>query len=345
MEVDISKKVGFMLKYGLVGVIALSVAAAGFVWKYQQRHQGVVVYDAQVTGTLVGVKARTNGKITEILVKDGDKLAVGDVIAKVAVSVTEDEIRQLEQNLELAQRNLGEVQKGQTITVPVVNEGTGGYDPGASERLAKAEARLNRMNELLEMGAISAKKRDEAAAEYEAAQAAASAYTAPSVTYETTFRPSPPEAIKAAELQVKQAELALKTAQEDSTATEITAPVEGTVFLQNVEVGSELKAGQTVAGVGDAAGLWVEAKVTPEELAKIQLGQLADYEIGGREESGTVIEISSLNQETPANTEGIKTEAAAEKISVVKISLSPDFAAEAKPGMKATVKLKINLEQ
>ena len=345
MEVDISKKAGYVVKYGLIGLVAAAVICAGLVWRYQHQQSGYSTYKAQIAGKMVNIRARVNGKITELTASNGDKVAKDEVIAKIAVSVTEDEIHQLEQNLALAQQSLAEVQKGHVMTTPVVTGG-GGYDPEAQSRLAQAEARLQRMNELLEMGAISAKKRDEAAADYEAAQAVAGAMTAPSVSYQTTIVPSSPEAIKAAELQVRQAEAALKTAQADAQATEITAPVEGTLYWQNVTAETEIKAGQTVAGVGDATGLWLEARVPPQDLAQIQLGQLAVYEINGKSYNGTVTELVSLQPETPtANTDGVKAEgepeATPEPISLVKISLAPEILSQVKPGVEATVKLQI----
>lgn len=342
MEVDISKKAAYVMKYGLIGMLGLAVLGAGLVWRYQHRQAGLTKYDALVAGAMVGVRARTDGKIDEILVKDGEKLTSGAVMAKVKVNVTAEEIQRLEQNLALAEQNLQEIQRGRTVTTPIVSENR---DPEAQNRLAAAEARLQRMNELLEMGAVSMKQRDEAAANYEAAAAAAS-LAAPSITYQTTVVPSSPEAIKAAELQVRQAQTALKTAQSDSQATEITAPVEGTVYWKEIAPGSEIKAGQVVASVGDAANLWLEVKVKPADLPKIQLGQMAAYEINGREFNGTVTEISSLTPEAAVNTEGKSGEqndaAAGEKISVIKISLASEVATEVKPGMKATVKITVS---
>jgi len=342
VEVDVSKKAGYVVKYGLVGLVVVAAVCAGLVWRYQHEQASYSTYDAKVAGKMVNVMARANGKITELVAKDGDKVTPGTVLAKFEVSVTAEEIQQLEQNLELAQRNLTEVQKGRVMTTPVVSEGSG-YDPEAQSRLAHAEARLSRMNELLEMGAVSAKQRDEAAAEYEAARVAASAATAPSVSYRTTVVPSSPEAIKAAELQVRQAEVALKNAQTDAQATEITAPVEGTLYWQNVGSETQVQAGQTVAGVGDATGLWLEARVPPQDLAQIQLGQLVVYEIDGNKYNGTVTELVSLQRDAAVNTEGAKKDDATtqEPLSVIKISLAPEVMDKVKPGIDAKVKLQI----
>lgn len=340
MEIDISKKVTYFVKYGLVGMIALALLCAGGVWVYQHHGGYIKIYDARVTSTMVGVKTRANGKIAELKVGDGDHVEVGTVLARIAVNVTEEQIQQLQQNLELARHNLEEIRKGQTITTPVV---TGSANYAAQADLAKAQARMERMNELFEMGAISAVKRDEAAAEYAAAQAAASASSVPEVTYQTTLQPSSPEAIKSAEIQVRQAEAALENAKKDSQATEIIAPVAGTVYFTDLTKDSDVRAGQTIMNIGDAGNIWIEARVTPEQRDRIRLGQFASYVIEGHSLQGSVLELEE-GAEEPRNEENAgeaSTEGSAPVVddgkSVVKISLPTGISFDVKPGMKAVV--------
>jgi len=345
LEVDISKKVTYFVKFGLVGLIALALLCSVGVWFYQHRNTHMKVYDAQVTSTMVGVKTKANGRIAEIKVEDGDHVEAGTVLARIEVSVTEEQIQQLQQNLELAQRNLTEIQKGQTITVPVPSAGVGSSNIEAQAELERAASRMQRMNELFEMGAVSAVKRDEAAAEYAAAQAAAaSAPSIPSVSYQTMVQPSNPEVIKNAEIQVRQAEAALENAKKDSQATEIVAPVAGTVYLADLAENSEVTAGQTIMNIGDAGNIWVEARVTPEQKGRIRLGQFAEYSIEGRKFQGTVQEIETdddENAEGMANTEGSAPTEDDGK-SFVKISLPTEAALELKPGVKTVVEFAVD---
>ena len=346
MEVDISKKVTYFVKYGLVGLIVLALLCSGGVWFYQHQRSHMKIYDAQVTSTMVGVKTRANGKIAEMKVSDGDHVEVGTVLARIEVNVTEEQIQQLQQNLELARRNLEEIQKGQTITTPVMTGGSTNY--AAQADLARAEARMQRMNELFEMGAISAVKRDEAAADYAAAQAAASAASVPDVTYQTIVQPSSPEIIKSAEVQVRQAEAALENAKKDSQATEIIAPVAGTVYFTDMKEGSDVRAGQTLMNIGDAGNIWVEARVTPEQKGRIRLGQFVSYDINGHSLQGSVLELEEDAKDTgegeasgTANTEGSAPNMDDGK-SVVKISLPAELSFDLKPGMKAVVQFAVN---
>lgn len=299
MEVDITEKVKSVLKFGPLALVALAILCALGVWAYQHSQKGLTVYDAKVASTMVGVKAKADGTVTELVVQDGDHVEAGDVIARVQVKITDEQIAQLAQNAELAKQNLAQVQRGQTVTVPQSAASAPMPVPqsaGNSQAVANARARLNRMNELYEMGAISAVKRDQAAADLAAAEAAATpapAVSAPAATrYQTMTQPTNPEAVKQAELAVKQAEAALENAKQDAQATEIVAPVSGTVYLgDDIQEGADLKAGATVASIGDASNIWVEARLSPNQKGKIRLGQFVSYTIEGKKYQGTVLDI------------------------------------------------------
>ena len=389
MEVDITEKVKKVLKFGPVALIVIAILCAGGVWAYQHSQKGLTVYDAKVASTMVGVKAKADGTITELVVQDGDHVEAGDVIAHVQAKVTDEDIAQLEQNAALAKQSLEQVQKGQTITMPQasavpVPTPAPVQSSGNSQAVANARARLNRMHELFEMGAVSAKQRDQAAADLEAAEASAStpapvvSAPTPSVAPRTMTQAPNPEAVKQAELAVKQAEAALENAKQDAQTTDIVAPVAGTVYYaENAQEGSDLKAGDNVASIGDDADIWVEAKLSPNQKSSIRLGQFVSYTIDGRKYQGTVIDIkepadtanmmdsaestssdatdgtsadgsstsessgdSTTQKSAPTATEG-SADTDDGRITV-KISLPKDDASTLRPGMEAVVKFALN---
>lgn len=309
LEVDITKKVQYLMKYGLPGLIIIAVLCAGGIYYYQHQHKYFNVYDAQVASSLVASKARTNGTITELVVADGEHVEAGDVIAHIKSNITDDQLQQLEQNVALSQRNLDEIKKGQTVTVAVPSAApapAASSSGGSSASAASAAARMQRMNELFEMGAISAVQRDQAAADYQAAKAAASssapAASSPAVTYQTTTQPADPKAVQNAELQLRQAQAALDNAKQDAQQTDIVAPVAGTVYYaSDIAEGTVVTAGQTVANVGNADDIWVEAKVKTEQGQKLRLGQFASYEIDGHKLQGSIQDIETAADKAAAD--------------------------------------------
>ena len=308
MEVDLTKKARYIIRYGLIGLVALAAIIAGGIYYYQHSHSYMTLYHAEVKGSMVKVNAKADGTISEMVVEDGEHVEAGDVIAKIDVAVTQDDIDNFQKSVDLAQRNLEEVKRGQTITVaqatpapapaPVVRDNS-----AARERLANAESRMNRMNELFEMGAISAVERNRAAADYSSAQAAASsapavsASAAPSTpTYKTVTQPPNPELVKNAEIQLRQAQAALANAKEALKQTEIVAPIAGTVYYSGeLTTGTSIKAGDTIVSVGNDDDLWIAVPLTPKDQQYIRLGQFATYEFAGKTLQGSVQEIQEVS--------------------------------------------------
>ncbi|WP_026766714.1 HlyD family secretion protein [Selenomonas ruminantium] len=332
MEVDVTEKAKNFIRFGLIGLIVLAALAGGGLYLYQHSNRGFVVSDAMVVGTESVITAKGDGKITEVLVQDGDYVEEGTVIARVESKITPEDIAQLEQNVQMAQQSYAQLQKGTTAVTqapaaPVV-------DSGAQQRAANAYARMQRMNELFSMGAISAAKRDEAAAAYAAAQAAANAAPAPAAAPQTTVIPTSPEVLKQAELQVKQAEIALANAKNDQQATEIVATASGVISLaEGLAADSELKNEQEVARIQASNDAWLEAKLTENQAAKVRLGEFVNYEIDGHKLQGTVKDIAA-----PENDESESDQS--KSLTIVKISLPADPSFTIKSGMSGRIEFK-----
>ena len=335
--IDITDKVKRIIKYGLVGLIVLSALVGEAAFSYSHPNDTVKIDNARVAGTMVSMRVLTNGKIKELTKSDGDEVKAGDVIAKIEVNVTEDQIQQLEKAVELAKANYAQLQVGQMVKVPVRKPKvkaiqTPPVQPDSStskkspKTLAALEERKNRMELLFEMGAVSRQEKDAAVKEYELAKAAAEAPapvpTAPAtneVEYEIEYieqlQPTPPEILNGAQLAIKQAELSLNVARQEAQQTEVISPVNGTIYY-GVAVDEEINAGDVVARVGDSNELWLEAEVTEAQFDKITLGKLVNYVIDGNNLIGTVIEkiAPSPKEEEETNTApaGTETPAVAE---------------------------------
>ena len=332
MEVDVTEKAKNFIRFGLIGLIVLAALAGGGLYLYQHSNRGFVVSDAMVVGSESVITAKGDGKITEVLVQDGDYVEEGTVIARVESKITPEDIAQLEQNVQLAQQSYAQLQKGTTTVAqapaaPVV-------DSGAQQRAANAYARMQRMNELFSMGAISAAKRDEAAAAYAAAQAAANAAPAAAAVPQTTVIPTSPEVLKQAELQVKQAEIALANAKNDQQATEIVATASGVISLaEGLAADSELKNEQEVARIQASNDAWLEAKLTENQAAKVRLGQFVNYEIDGHKLQGTVKDIAAPEIDESESDQS-------KSLTIVKISLPADPSFTIKSGMSGKIEFK-----
>lgn len=311
--IDITDKVKALIKYGFVILIALSALIGGAAFSYSHPADTIKLDNARVSGTMVSMRVLTKGKVKELTKTDGDEVKVGDVIATIEVSVTEEQIQELEKAVEAAKANYAQLQIGQMVKVPVRKpkvkpvqappvQPTTPNTKKSKKSLAALEERKNRLELLYEMGAVSRKEMEAAAREYENAKAAAEtsepAPAAPStnpneIEYEIEYieqlQPTPPEVLNGAQLAIKQAELSLNVAKQEAQQTEVVSPVNGTIYY-SVEVDEEVNAGDVVAKVGDSNELWLEAEVTESQFDKISLGKLVSYTIDGNNFTGTVME-------------------------------------------------------
>ncbi|MBQ9479941.1 MAG: biotin/lipoyl-binding protein, partial [Selenomonadaceae bacterium] len=197
--IDISNKISRYIKFSLVGLLAIASAVGGGIFYFQHVEDTMTINNAKLAGTLVSVRVLTDGKIHDLTHADGDQVKAGDVLANLEVSVTDEQIAQLEQAVDLAKDNYAQLQQGQMVKVEVRTprpktvvrqQPAQQYEVAApSANLSVLAERKERMEKLYEMGAISRVQRDAAVQEYEAAQIEASTphyeeYT-PEPIYET----------------------------------------------------------------------------------------------------------------------------------------------------------------
>ena len=300
-NIDITAKAEKFIRYGLICVLVPAMIIGYAEFKYWHRDETITLNDAKVVGTMVSVRILANGKVKELPFKDGDEVKAGDVIARLEVSITPEEIQQLENSVQLAKDNYESLQGGQWVRVPVQRErfipAAPSSSGSSSGNVDKLKERADRMAELFEMGAVSAVQRDAARRAYENALANGSSggggggggHTEYYTEYVDEFRPTPAEVLAGAEQASKQAELTLNVAKQEARETDVVAPVSGTIYY-GTEVEKDLSAGESIARIGSSGELWIEAEVTEEIFDRIALGKLVRYVIDGKEIVGTVTE-------------------------------------------------------
>lgn len=338
----------------IIGVATafLLIGIAGGGWWWYHSAQFVNTDDARVTGTIVSISPKIPGRISEVLVKEGEEVKIGQVIAKIDARDATVQRKQAEAALAVAQANYDQMVAGSRPQE--IGQASAGVDQAqagveqARASLNNAEKNYERMMTLYAHGAISASQRDNAEAAYlvakEGMNATQQVTNGANQKLSLTVAGSRDEAIRIAAGQVQQAEAALEATSLTNEYTNIVSPVGGIVALKSVNPGEVVAAGQTLFSVVDNKDVWLNARIEETKIGKIRLGQAVDYTIDGYPDhvfSGTVYEVGMATNSTFAL---IPTENASGNFTKVtqrvpiKISL-PDNADGAvfRPGMQAVV--------
>jgi HlyD family secretion protein len=334
MATKFSKK-KIWIVIGIVAIVALVVIAAVVKGK---RDEGTRIATEKVTKRTIIQTVSSNGKIqpekdikispyisgevVELLVKEGDQVKKGDLLAKIDPEIYISQFDQSEASLNTQKANLA----------------------NSKARLAQLKAQFEnarltfeRQEKLYKENVISKAEYDQSKAAFQVAQAQVAAGE---------------EDINASDFMVKNSEAALKRAKEDLTRTAIFAPNDGTVSKLSVLMGervtgaSQFSSGTEIMRIANLHEMEAQVQVNENDIVRVNMGDTALIEVDAylnRKFKGIVTEIA-----TSANTTGVSVDQVTNfnvKIHILKESYKDLLEGKAadfspfRPGMSCTVEI------
>ncbi len=226
----------------------------------------------------IAVGAKVMGRVAWIGVEKGDMVQAGQVLVKLEDIEFRAQVNQARANLASAQARLDQLRTGSRPQEKMRDRAT---VLQAEARLRTAEAEYQRTERLYRDQVASKSELDRALAERDTAAALVEA--AKQSSSMTDIGPRPEE-IRAAEAEVQQMKAALEYAQTQIAATEIKAPVSGTVLERIVERGEMVSpsafggsgARTSVVDLADLTDLQVELDISQTDFSRLQMGQKAE---------------------------------------------------------------------
>ena len=299
MENDITKLLRKRIYLSIIFFLVL-VFCVSFIFLHRtEQSGGVTVSNARLVYEKSQLQAANSLIVQEIHIEEGAHVTQGTLLVTVQNVFSDEELARLQKNAELAQKNVEQIRYGAATPQNM---------PAQTEELDAARARMERMNELYEMGAVSAVKRDEAIAAYEQEKNALTMVSGQNLSIQD------PKIIQAAEDQLKKAEDALVKARDNTGAIGLFAPREGNVSQVFVQEGERIGNGDNILSLDIVENSWIEAEIPVEDVKQIYLGQVVRYELNGLSVQGTVEDIIDADTES-----GDK--------KTVRISVPPDITA------------------
>ncbi|MGH9956772.1 MAG: efflux RND transporter periplasmic adaptor subunit [Pyrinomonadaceae bacterium] len=223
----------------------------------------------------IAVGAKVMGRVAWIGVEKGDLVQEGQILVRLEDSEFRAQVNQARANLAAAQARLDQLRSGSRPQEKLRDKAA---VLQAEANLRTAEADYQRTEKLFGAGVSSKAEYDHALAQRDTAAALLEAARQSSTMTDIGPRP---EEIRAAEAQVQQMKAALDYAQTQLAATEIRAPVSGTVLERIVERGEMVTpsafggsgARTSVVDLADLRDLQIELDISQTDFARLKMDQ------------------------------------------------------------------------
>jgi HlyD family secretion protein len=226
----------------------------------------------------IAVGAKVMGRVAWIGVEKGDRVQQGQVLVRLEDSEFRAQSSQARANLAAAQARLDQLRSGSRPQEKLKDK-AGVLQAEAT--LRNAEAEYERTERLYRGGVVSKAELDRAIAGRDTSRALLEAARQSSSMTDVGPRV---EEIRAADAQVRQMKAALDYTETQLAATEIKAPVSGTVLQRIVERGEmvspsafgESGARTSVVSLADLSDLQIELDISQTDFSRLEMGQRAE---------------------------------------------------------------------
>ena len=251
----------------LIVVVALAAAGGGWWWwSGKGKTDGPLVLQGNVEVRQVNLGFKVAGRIKELAVDEGDKVAQGQKLASLDKVYFEDSLRQLRAQRDQSAANLAKMVAGnrpeeiaQAEALVAEREAT----------LANMKLTADRAQQLLKTAAGTQKAYDDAVMAAKQADAQLSSSREALRLMKAGFRQ---EDIDLARAQLAERDANIRIAERQLTDADLFAPGPGVVLSRVRELGAIVNAGETVFVLSLTTPVWVRSYVSELDLGRIKPG-------------------------------------------------------------------------
>lgn len=324
------------LRHVASGLLLLAALAAAAVWWHRRAPaapSSLASGNGRLEAVEINVAARNSGRILEILVREGDAVAAGQVLARLDPAILTAERHQAEARQRQAQsavsstRSLAALRRAErTATAALLTQ--------REVELALAHQRHGRSDLLAESLANSRQEADEDHAREDGAKAAVEAVRAQLAAADAAVAAAD-AAVLGAESAVEAAAAATERVQADLNELELRSPRDGRVQYLVAQAGETVPAGGRVLNLVDLEDAYLTFFLPTAQAGRLSVGGEARLVLDARPElvfPAVISFVSDVAQFTPKTVE--TAEERAKLMFRVRARLSPGLP----PGPRSQIK-------
>ncbi len=270
----------------IISLLALTIAVIviaiiGFFFLKQPDD----IVEGQAEATSVRISGKLPGRVTELFVKEGDIVHAGDTLVHIHSSLAEAKLMQAQEMKNAAAAQNKKIDAGTRIQI--INAAEGVVAQAAAARQI-AKKTYDRMEALYRQDVVSAQKRDEAKAAYDAATAAERSAQS---QLNLARAGAQSEDKESAAAMVGVAQGGIDEVQSLLDDQYLIAPCDGQIDQIYPEVGELVSLGAPIMSLLKIADKWVTFNVREDYLSQLKLGNRIKVMIPALDKMETDVEI------------------------------------------------------
>ncbi|MET4841761.1 HlyD family secretion protein [Bradyrhizobium japonicum] len=265
---------GDQSKAWVAALIVVALAAGGyFFWQKLGRSslpEGFASGNGRIEGTEIDVATKTPGRVKDILVREGDFVSVGQVLAQMDTLQLEAQLRQAEAQLRRATISI-DTAKSLVTQRESEKKSASAVIAQRNAELDAAERKLQRSETLIKTNAVPQQTLDDDRAAANGATAAVAASEAQLAASDAAINAAK-AAVVDAEASVEAAKAAIESIKADINDSTLRAPREGRVQFRVAQPGEVLAAGGRVLNMVDLSDVFMTFFLPTAEAGRVAIG-------------------------------------------------------------------------
>ncbi|WP_284942992.1 HlyD family secretion protein [Enterobacter sp. MEB024] len=282
----------------ILGIVVVVMVIVALVWWFLTRNEETTD-DAFTDGDVVTIAPKTAGYVTELRVRDNQRVKKGDLLVVIDPRDTTAQRDQAQAQLGLAIAQLHQAQAQLALSkvqYPAQRDEAKAQVIKAQADLANAQAEYRRQRGV-DPRATTQQSIDTANAQLRSAQAGlASAQAQLEVAEQVQLQIRQQETnVEARQRQVDQAKAQLETATLNLSYTEVRAPFDGFVTKRNVQPGTLVQAGTALFSLV-SPNVWVVANFKESQLERMKSGDKVEVSVDAWPDMALEGHVDSIQQ-------------------------------------------------
>jgi HlyD family secretion protein len=261
-------------KRWLTALLVLVLAAGGyFAWQKlggDNLPPGIASGNGRIEATEIDIASKTAGRVQEILVREGDFVTTGQVLARIDTTQLEAQLRQAKAQLRRASIGV-DTAKSVVVQREAEKKSSVAVIAQRNAELDTAERKFQRSSQLIRTNAVPQQTYDDDRAAAEGATAAVAAAEAQLAASEAAITSAQAQVVDA-EAAVDAAKASIDSIEADINDSILRAPRDGRVQFRVAQPGEVLAAGGRVLNMVDLGDVYMTFFLPTAQAGRVAIG-------------------------------------------------------------------------